>query len=45
MSECEGISTLIDNIYDAALWVSVLVKAREFVGGHAAALYGRACAG
>jgi DNA-binding CsgD family transcriptional regulator/PAS domain-containing protein len=42
MHDPERISTLIGDIYDAALdptlWVSVLGKATAFVGGHAAAL-------
>jgi DNA-binding CsgD family transcriptional regulator len=43
MQEPEVLSTLIGDIYDAALdaslWVPVLGKARDFVGGMAAALY------
>jgi DNA-binding CsgD family transcriptional regulator/PAS domain-containing protein len=40
--EAEHLSSLIGDIYDAALdatlWVDVLGKARDFIGGHAAAL-------
>ena len=42
MQVSEDLSTLIGDIYDAALdatlWVSVLGKTRDFVGGHAASL-------
>ena len=43
MSEIEEVSSLIGDIYDAALdpslWVGVLHKARAFVGGSSAALF------
>ena len=42
MPEMERLSTLIGDIYDAALdpslWVNVLGKTKDFVGGQAAAL-------
>jgi DNA-binding CsgD family transcriptional regulator/PAS domain-containing protein len=45
MREAEVVSTLIGDIYDAALepsrWVDTLVKIREFVVGSAAALFWR----
>ena len=45
MPEAEPILSLVRDIYDAALdpslWTDVLGKARDFVGGSAAALYSR----
>jgi DNA-binding CsgD family transcriptional regulator/PAS domain-containing protein len=45
MSEVEEVSSLIGDIYDAALdpslWVGVLHKARAFVGGSAAAVFSK----
>jgi DNA-binding CsgD family transcriptional regulator/PAS domain-containing protein len=45
MSEAEPVLSLVRDIYDAALdpalWGDVLGKARDFVGGSAAALYSR----
>jgi DNA-binding CsgD family transcriptional regulator/PAS domain-containing protein len=45
MREDERLSSLIGDIYDAALdaslWVAVLGKARDFVGGQAAGLYSK----
>ena len=45
MQLSEDLSTLIGDIYDAALdatlWVPVLGKTRDFVGGMAAALFAR----
>jgi DNA-binding CsgD family transcriptional regulator len=42
MEQCEGLSTLIGNIYDSAidrpLWVSVLAKCAQFIVGSGAAL-------
>lgn len=49
MREDERLSSLIGDIYDAALdaslWVAVLRKARDFVGGQAAALFWKDAAG
>lgn len=45
MEDAEQISSLIGDVYDAAidpgLWTSVLGRAREFVGGSAAALFSK----
>ena len=45
MREVEQVSSLIGDIYDAALdpalWADVLGKARDFVGGSAAVLYSK----
>jgi hypothetical protein len=45
MYDAETLSQLIGDVYDAALdpslWEGVLVKAREFVGGFAAALFSK----
>jgi DNA-binding CsgD family transcriptional regulator len=45
MQEVEQVSSLIGDIYDAALdprlWATVLGRAREFVGGSAAALFSK----
>jgi DNA-binding CsgD family transcriptional regulator/PAS domain-containing protein len=45
MQEVDQVSSLIRDIYDAAvdpaLWVDVLGKARDFVGGSAAVLYSK----
>ena len=45
MQVSEDLSTLIGDIYDAALdaalWVSVLGKTSDFVGGHSAALFAK----
>src|SRR5262245_32743052 len=45
MQEVEQVSSLIGDIYDAALdprlWATVLRRAREFVGGSAAALFSK----
>ena len=42
MHGSEQLSTLIGDIYDAAidpaLWIDVLGKTKNFIGGHAAAL-------